>query len=61
MDVASGCERCAGVNGQQGATPLKSDCMEAYEKNDPPSHLIYHLGQQFPNEFMVSIPTLKSS
>ena len=31
------------------------------KKNDPISHLIYHLSKQFPDEFVVSIDDFKSS
>ena len=47
-------------DGQKGATPLISKSSSLWE-NDASSHLIYYFSEQFPNEFMVSIASFRSS
>ena len=55
---------CILSNGQQGVTPLAPKRVCLYKclwENDPTSHLIYYLSKHFPNEFMVSTASFKSS
>lgn len=49
------------VRGRLTGSKIKSDCVEAYEKNDTISLLIYYLSKQFLSEFMVWIASYKSS